>query len=398
MTFLPSAHFLDETFTVRSYEAGVSNHVTLPCLCNYMQEIAGHHADALGWGIHHLQRSGLTWMLSRLHVKIARYAQWGEPVTLHTWPSGMKGRLVASRSFQAADASGCEILQAHSEWLYVDMKAQKIAKLPESFSSLVPAGTPCISFPDIGGKSPSFPSITSSAEIIVRRSDLDFNDHVNNVHYPEWMLEAMPDCEHGPLEMDIVFRQAAKSGDRLVSEVCRDGARTCHRIRRVSDDAILATAVMLWPAPRRAVLCLGSNIEPRLDYLDRAQSALLALPSTRLLADGGTDETDPVDVPAEFAGMKFLNRIIVLETSLSPQDLSHRMHAIEDDLGRVRGETRNAPRTIDIDMIDYEGVVSSDPSLTLPHPRAASRAFVMEPLARLGISLAQEPPPPGPQA
>jgi 2-amino-4-hydroxy-6-hydroxymethyldihydropteridine diphosphokinase len=61
------------------------------------------------------------------------------------------------------------------------------------------------------------------------------------------------------------------------------------------------------------------------------------------------------------------------------------MHRLEDDLGRVRGEVRNAPRTIDIDMIDYEGVVSDDPELLLPHPRAAGRAFVTDPLRRLGV-------------
>ena len=138
---------------------------------------------------------------------------------------------------------------------------------------------------------------------------------------------------------------------------------------------------------KRVIICLGSNIEPRMGYLDRAQEALAALPSTRLISSAGTDETDPVDVPAEFAGQKFLNRLLVFETSLSAQEFSERMHEIEDALGRVRGEVRNAPRTIDIDMIDYEGVVSDDPSLTLPHPRAASRTFVTEPLSRLGIDL-----------
>jgi len=81
----------------------------------------------------------------------------------------------------------------------------------------------------------------------------------------------------------------------------------------------------------------------------------------------------------------FMNRILVLETSLSPEDFSDRMHLIEDRLGRVRGVVRNMPRTIDIDLIDYEGVTMDDPELTLPHPRARERAFVMEPLRRLGI-------------
>ena len=135
----------------------------------------------------------------------------------------------------------------------------------------------------------------------------------------------------------------------------------------------------------RVIICLGSNIEPRIAYLNWAQEALCALPGTRLVAAGGTDETDPVEVPPEFEGQMFLNRILVFETDLPPKDFSGRMHRIEDDLGRVRGAVRNVPRTIDIDMIDYEGVVMDDPELTLPHPRARERAFVMEPLERLGI-------------
>lgn len=136
----------------------------------------------------------------------------------------------------------------------------------------------------------------------------------------------------------------------------------------------------------RVIICLGSNIEPRSAYLDRAQEALCSLPETKLVASGGTDETVPVDVPLEFSGQMFMNRLLVFETDLPPMDFSDRMHRIEDELGRVRGESRNIPRTIDIDMIDYEGVAMDDPELTLPHPRAKERAFVMEPLRRLGIS------------
>ena len=124
-----------------------------------------------------------------------------------------------------------------------------------------------------------------------------------------------------------------------------------------------------------------------MDYLNRAQEALCALPGTRFLASSGTDETEPVDVPAGFEERRFLNRIVVVETELQPMDFSRLMHGIEDDLGRVRGAVRNIPRTIDIDMIDYEGVTMDDPELTLPHPRAKEREFVMGPLRRMGISL-----------
>ena len=250
------ANASDVAFTVRSYEAGITNHVTLPTLCNYMQEAAGISAARLGWGIQALQSEGLTWMLSRLRVSVQRYVPWGETITVRTWPSGVKGRLIAKRCFLGLDEKGAELFRASSEWLYVDMAAQKIAKLPETFADLVPAGTPDFELPDIGGKFARLPSVDGSVEILTRHSDLDFNDHVNNVHYVEWMLESetckVESVKCGgrgatalPRELDIVFRQAAKAGESLASEFCVAGDKTLHAIRRQSDGTVLATAVLI---------------------------------------------------------------------------------------------------------------------------------------------------------
>lgn len=136
----------------------------------------------------------------------------------------------------------------------------------------------------------------------------------------------------------------------------------------------------------RAIVSLGSNIEPRAKFLARALAALGRMPRTRLVAASPVEETEPVDVPPEFASQRFLNQVAVFETTLAPRDFSRRMHGIEDALGRVR-TVRNGPRTIDIDLIDFGGLKISDPDLTLPHPRAKERAFVMRPLAKLGIRL-----------
>ena len=134
----------------------------------------------------------------------------------------------------------------------------------------------------------------------------------------------------------------------------------------------------------RTIVSLGSNLEPRADYLKRAIVALSALPETRFVKASSVIETEPVDVPSEFAALKFLNQIAIFETDLDPFDFSRRMHAIEDDLGRVR-TVRNGPRTIDIDLIDFGGQVIHTPELTLPHPRARLRDFVLKPLAELGL-------------
>ena len=135
----------------------------------------------------------------------------------------------------------------------------------------------------------------------------------------------------------------------------------------------------------RAIVSLGSNIEPRARYLERALSALSVLPGTRLMKASSVIETEPIGVPVEFVARKFLNQVAVFETGLEAEEFARRMHAVEDELGRVR-TIRNGPRTIDIDLVDFGGVRMNTSELTLPHPRAAERDFVLKPLAELGIN------------
>ena len=125
-------------FRVRSYETGVRNRLSLPSVCNYLQEAAGEHAEKLGFGILELQAHGISWMLARLHLKLARDVPWGADVKVVTWPSGLKGRLVALRDFRLLAAGGDPILEGVSEWLTVDLAAQKIVKPSEDFKRVVP--------------------------------------------------------------------------------------------------------------------------------------------------------------------------------------------------------------------------------------------------------------------
>ena len=132
-----------------------------------------------------------------------------------------------------------------------------------------------------------------------------------------------------------------------------------------------------------AVVALGSNIEPREDRLAAALCALAALPGTRLVRASGLLDNAGVDVPPEFAHLRFLNQVAAFETSLEVHDFARRMHAIEDAQGRVRTGVRNAPRTIDLDLIAFGDLVLDEPDLTIPHPRARERAFVTGPLAEI---------------
>jgi 2-amino-4-hydroxy-6-hydroxymethyldihydropteridine diphosphokinase len=78
----------------------------------------------------------------------------------------------------------------------------------------------------------------------------------------------------------------------------------------------------------------------------------------------------------------FVNAVAMLSTDLEPEVLLARMLDVEARLGRLRGE-RNAARTLDLDLLDYDGLIVDTPRLTLPHPRLHERRFVLEPLCEI---------------
>ena len=127
---------------------------------------------------------------------------------------------------------------------------------------------------------------------------------------------------------------------------------------------------------RQAVISIGSNLGDRLNRLQGAVSALEDTPEVTVVAVSSVYETEPVSGPAD-AG-PFLNAVVLIDTTLTVHTLLDRALAIEDAFGRERSE-RNAPRTLDVDIIVVGDRVADDESLVLPHPRAHERAFVLLP-------------------
>lgn len=134
--------------------------------------------------------------------------------------------------------------------------------------------------------------------------------------------------------------------------------------------------------PTAAVIALGGNVGGVVASLRQAIRTLRTMdgvivtdvaPLARtaaVVSDGAADQPD------------YLNTVVLVTTTLSPRDLLDVCHQLESDAGRVRTQPQG-PRTLDADIITYEGVTSQDPDLTLPHPRAAERAFVLVPWAQV---------------
>ena len=131
-------------------------------------------------------------------------------------------------------------------------------------------------------------------------------------------------------------------------------------------------------AAERVFVGLGANLGDPVATLDAAVAALAALPGTELVAVSAYYRTAPVDA----SGPDFVNAVAELRTSLAPQALLLALQAIEQAHGRER-PFRNAPRTLDLDLLLYGARTIDEPGLTVPHPRLHERAFVLEPLAEL---------------
>ena len=134
-------------------------------------------------------------------------------------------------------------------------------------------------------------------------------------------------------------------------------------------------------SPESVVIALGSNLGDRRRNLMRAIEELRGV--INVVRVSSIHETEAVDAPA--GSPRFLNMVIAGYTSLSPEQLLVKTQQIEKRLGRVRG-TRNAPRTIDLDLIVHGASLRNTRELTLPHPRYREREFVMKPLRELKLS------------
>lgn len=126
-----------------------------------------------------------------------------------------------------------------------------------------------------------------------------------------------------------------------------------------------------------ATVALGSNLGDSVSTLAAAIERLSGLGVVGAVSSAY--QSTPVGGPEQ---SDFINLVCLMETELPPHELLRGLHAIENEYGRDRGE-RWAARTLDLDLILYDDVVSADLNLLLPHPRVLERRFVLEPLVEI---------------
>jgi acyl-ACP thioesterase len=208
-------------FSVRTYECDHQGRLRPTALLNYFQDAAGDHAEKLGAGVIELIKRNLTWVISRYHIRIARYPGWRETLELTTWP-GLNQGLFALREFEVRDRQGNILAAASSSWMLIDLKTKRPVPPGERLGSYLrdPRRAVDSGFDPL----PTVGAADVEQAFPVRMSDLDWNKHVNHVAYVGWALETPPPDfqeKYRPIELEVDFRGEAFLGDTALCRMQR---------------------------------------------------------------------------------------------------------------------------------------------------------------------------------
>ncbi|MDD3034230.1 MAG: thioesterase [Bacteroidales bacterium] len=204
-----------EDYYVKSYETDINANLKLFAFMNYAQELAGRHADLLGFGYDNLIGDKVAWVLSRFHVKFDRTPKWRENLTLKTWHKG-GDRLFWYRDFEATDKSGEVIIKATSSWVVINIETRKMHRI----DSLGHSDSINIqdSLPEHAEKIASPHEMEHIYTKKVSFSDIDINRHTNNAKYVEWAMDAIdPEfaSEMSVTDMFLNFNMESRLGDSI---------------------------------------------------------------------------------------------------------------------------------------------------------------------------------------
>ena len=178
-----------ETLPVRFGSIDRSDRLTLDAVFQLFQEAAISHAENLGVGREDMAKTGQVWILSRISVQVDRRPNYGETVTVRTWPRGGE-KLFAVRDFDIRDSSDIPVIYARSAWVIVDIEKHRPLR-PQSLMNNLPQNEGLDAMTALPAGLAERGNLQKTAEKKALYTDIDFNGHVNNVRYIEWIENAL---------------------------------------------------------------------------------------------------------------------------------------------------------------------------------------------------------------
>ncbi|MBK9256655.1 MAG: hypothetical protein IPM42_14300 [Saprospiraceae bacterium] len=242
------SYIYKDSFTIRVQEIDHRKCVQAPELIRLMQEASMKHTIELKVSVWDLESENISWVLIKKDIQFYRFPEWGESLTIKTYPSGLD-RFFTFRDYLVYDASGILVATASSSWTLMDTINRKMVRIPQKYEELLVKSENLLPRPS--GKAVVPDSLPISVENFkVGYFHLDWNGHTNNVHIIRFMLETTPDeiiFQKKLAGFNIQFKNECMLNEDLESVVYQSGPDTFfHSLRNKENGKEIASASSQW--------------------------------------------------------------------------------------------------------------------------------------------------------
>lgn len=235
-------------YSIRTYEIDNRKKATVPALIKLMHEAAMENVIDLKLSVWDLEPHQISWVLMRKNLRINQLPDLGQEIKVVTHCAGFE-KFFTYRDYKIFNQQNELLAYASSTWLLMDTVKRRMARIPDFILAMeMPKAADCLARPK--NKLPKFEQVDLQKAFTVGWYDLDFNQHLNNVFYLQWILETVPDelHLHGRLaSMDIIYKLESKWKEELICETqIVDKQHLLHRLVRKSDGKQLSLAETKW--------------------------------------------------------------------------------------------------------------------------------------------------------
>jgi medium-chain acyl-[acyl-carrier-protein] hydrolase len=238
-----------EYFKVRSYQMDTKARLNLTSIAGYLQEAAGNHAAANGFGYKAMFKSGMLWMLTRMKIVVDKYPVWGDEIELTTWVVNRE-KFFSRRDFEIRSMQGELLISAISGWMLVDFK-KKRPQIVDAFPMNIKMFPDKLSLSESLEKldKPNF--VNSEKHYQVKYSDLDVVQHVNNTQYQRFILDTFSigfrnEFRLNSFEINYLAEALMDDDLKILTGRTQNQYEYKHEIRRTSDEKVICRAISAW--------------------------------------------------------------------------------------------------------------------------------------------------------
>ena len=208
----------EHDFEIGFRDVGKSNELTNKGLIGFLEDIAGMHSNEVGYGLNHIEETGLTWVLLNWKIRILKRPLYGEKIHIKTWARNSM-KFYTFRDFEVYNAKNELVAIATTKWVLMDAKTMSLMKISEELiSKYCPESKMVFEGETEINKLEAPNEYSIVMPYTIQRKDIDINGHVHNTYYLDFAYEILPDDVYENFNFgnfEIMYKKETKLGETI---------------------------------------------------------------------------------------------------------------------------------------------------------------------------------------